>query len=144
MIDIASHGSSRTTPPVQVWCREFAALPEEVGQARRFLSKALDGCPVIDETVLCLSELASNAVLHSESRRPGGTFTVRAEVARGDYVRVEVADQGGPWRERTYDEERPHGLAIMRSLAADSGIDGDAQTGWIVWVRIDWTSQEAG
>jgi serine/threonine-protein kinase RsbW len=144
MIDIASHGSSRTTSPVQMWCCEFLARPEQVSLARRFLSSALDGCPVIDESVLCLSELASNAVLHSESRRPGGTFTVRAEIAPGDHVRVEVQDQGGPWREHPHDDGRPHGLAIVRGLAADSGIDGDPLTGWIVWAQTDWTGHGPG
>jgi len=33
---------------------------------------------------------------------------------------------------------RPHGLAIVRNLAADSGTDGNALTGWIAWARIDW------
>jgi serine/threonine-protein kinase RsbW len=144
MIDIASHGSSHTTPPGQMWCHEFPARPEQVGQARRFLSSALEECPVIDEAVLCLSELASNAVLHSESRRPGGTFTVRAEITPGDHVHVEVQDQGGPWREHSHDDGRPHGLAIVRGLAADSGVDGDARTGWKVWARIDWTGQGPG
>ena len=104
----------------------------------------LDDCPVADEAVLCLSELASNAVLHSESRRPGGTFTVRAEVAPGDHVGIEVQDQGGPWREQPHDGGRPHGLAIVRGLAADSGTDGDELTGWIVWARIDWTGRKGG
>jgi Histidine kinase-like ATPase domain len=144
MIDIASHGSSHTTPSVQMWCREFPARPEQVGPARRFLANVLAGCPVLDETVLCLSELASNAVLHSESRRPGGTFTVRAEIAPGDHVRVAVQDQGGPWREHPHDDGRPHGLAIVRGLATDSGTDGDALTGWIVWARIDWPDQAPG
>ena len=122
-------------------CREFPARPEQVGQARRFLATALDGCPVTDEAILCLSELAANAVLHSDSREPGGTFTVRAEIAPGDHIHLEVQDQGGPWREYPHDDGRPHGLAIVRGLAADSGTDGDEMTGWIVWARIDWTGR---
>jgi serine/threonine-protein kinase RsbW len=144
VIDIASHGSSRTTPLSRMWCREFPAQPEQVGQARRLLANALDGCPVVDEAVLCLSELAANAVLHSKSRAPGGTFTVRAEMAPGHHVRIEVRDQGGPWREHRHDDGRPHGLAIVRGLAAEFGTDGDARTGWIVWARIDWAGQEPG
>jgi two-component sensor histidine kinase len=86
-----------------------------------------------------LSELASNSVLHSASRRPGGAFTVRAEVRHGDHVRVEVHDEGGPWAERRgTGDGRLHGLAIVRSLAADSGTDGNALTGWIAWARLDW------
>jgi hypothetical protein len=31
---------------------------------------------------------------------------------------------------------------LLRGLAADSGIDGDALTGWIAWARIDWPGPE--
>ena len=48
--------------------------------------------------MLCVSELATNAVLHSASRNPGGTFTVRAAVFDG-CVRIEVEDNGGAWDE---------------------------------------------
>jgi hypothetical protein len=57
---------------------------------------------------------------------------------QGDYVRVEVHDEGGPWDEHPQMDGRPHGLAIVRALAADSGTDGNALTGWIAWARLDW------
>jgi len=139
MTNTASHRRPRITPPAQTWTRAFPARPDQVGQARRFLALALGSCPVADDAVLCLSELASNSVLHSASRRPGGAFTVRAEVRPGDYVHVEVHDEGGPWKEPPgADDGRPHGLAIIRSLAAASGTDGDALTGWIGWARLGW------
>ena len=53
-------------------------------------------------------------------------------------MRVEVRDEGGPWNEHPGVDGRPHGLAIVRHLAVDSGTDGDALTGWIAWARIDW------
>jgi anti-sigma regulatory factor (Ser/Thr protein kinase) len=138
MTDTASHHGPQATASARTWIRQFPARPEQVGRARRFLALALEGCPVADDAVLCLSELAGNSVLHSRSRRPGGTFTVRAEVCDGDYVRVEVRDEGGPWHGHCGADGRPHGLAIVRCLASDSGIDGDALTGWIAWARIDW------
>ena len=48
---------------------------------RRDLEKLLEDCPVADEIVACASELATNAVQHSRSRRPGGTFTLHVEVS---------------------------------------------------------------
>ena len=39
-----------------------------------------EDCPRADDVILCASELAANAALHSRSRLPGGTFTVRATV----------------------------------------------------------------
>jgi hypothetical protein len=56
----------------------------------------------------------------------GGTFTVHAEVRDGGYVRVEVRDQGGPWNKHPGADGRPHGLAVVRDLAAGSGTDSDA------------------
>jgi transcriptional regulator with XRE-family HTH domain len=75
----------------------FAARPVQVGRAREFLRRVLAGFPVADDLVLICSELAANAVVHSDSARPGGQFTVRAEVREGDYAWVEVEDQGGRW-----------------------------------------------
>lgn len=77
-------------------------------------------------------------MLHSASKNSGGTFTVRAEVRDGDYVRVEVKDNGGPWEGRSHRDGRPHGLDIVRDLTTDSGRDGDPITGWVMWARFDW------
>ncbi len=143
MTNTASHRRPHATPPVRVSCRDFPARPEQVGHARRFLAAVLGGCPVADDTLLCLSELASNSVLHSASNRPGGAFMVRVEIRQGDYLRIEVRDEGGPWEERLGADGRVHGLGIVRALAAASGIDGDAASGWIAWARLDWPGRAA-
>ena len=143
MTNMASHRSGCAPRPVRAWTQEFAARPEQVGQARKFLAAALGDCPVADDAVLCLSELAGNSVLHSGSRRPGGAFTVHVEIRRRDYVRIEVHDEGGPWDERTCADGRAHGLAIVHALAAESGTNGDALAGWIAWARLDWPQRTA-
>ena len=120
------------------WSRVFQARADQVREARTFLRAALDGCPIADDAVLCISELATNSCLHSDSRKPGGTFTVRAEVHHGNYVWIEVEDNGGPWNQHPHRDSHPHGLDIVAALAADSGIDGDPITGWAVWARLDW------
>jgi serine/threonine-protein kinase RsbW len=139
----ASYRSPHAARPVQAWTQEFPARPEQVGQARKFLAAALGACPAADDAVLVASELAGNSVLHSASRRPGGAFTVRVELRHGDYVRIEVRDEGGVWSERPGPDGRAHGLAIVRALAAESGTDGDALTGWIAWARFDWPGRTA-
>jgi hypothetical protein len=58
-------------------------------------------------------------------------------------VQIEVRDEGGPWDERPCADGRAHGLAIVRALAAESGTDGDALTGWIAWARLDWPERTA-
>jgi Histidine kinase-like ATPase domain len=113
------------------------ARPDQVRVARAFLATVLAGCPAADDAILCLSELASNSVLHSASRHEGGTFTIRAEM-HSDYARIEVTDDGGPWNEHPRRDGYPHGLDIVRALAADCGIDGDPHTGWTVWARFTW------
>ena len=127
-----------SAPRQQAYSQVFPARADRIRAARSFLAATLEGLPVADDAVLCLSELATNSVIHSDSRRPGGTFTVGVDVRPGDHVRIEVHDAGGTWTEDAHRDGRPHGLDIVRTLAADSGIDGDALTGWIVWARIDW------
>src|SRR5258705_488185 len=97
--------------------RVFPALPEQVAQARRFLRHMLDGCPMVDDAVLICSELATNAVRHSDSARPGGVFTVRAEVRDGDCLWLEVEDQGRPWVSREPSETSGRGLGIVAEFA---------------------------
>jgi hypothetical protein len=117
--------------------------PGERGQARLVraaLALLLDGCPLADDAVLITSELAANAAVHSNSAARGGKFTVRAEVYRGDYVWIEVEDQGGPWTRGENHDGYVHGLDLVDALAdtGNWGIDGDAEHGRIVWARLDW------
>jgi serine/threonine-protein kinase RsbW len=101
----------------------------------------LEGFPGADDAVLCISELASNSVLHSHSGRTGGTFTVRIEVRDGRYVHVEVKDGGGPWQEpMARDDDRLHGLQVISELADTCGREGDGATGWVTWARLGWPS----
>jgi serine/threonine-protein kinase RsbW len=117
--------------------------PGERGQARLVraaLALLLDGCPRADDAVLIASELAANAGVHSNSAAPGGQFTVRAEVYCGDYVWIEVEDQGGPWIRGENHDGYVHGLALVDAVVGTGnwGIDGDAERGRIVWARLDW------
>jgi len=121
-----------------VWTRVFPATPPHARAARRFLSRILDGSPAADEAILCLSELATNAMIHSHSSQPGGHFTVRAEIREGDRLRVEVQDQGGSWTRHPTGHDAPHGrgLLILARLASDWGRSGDSQAGWTVWFEL--------
>jgi serine/threonine-protein kinase RsbW len=107
-----------TGAPQVTWSRAFPATPQQVGEARRFLAGILDGRSAADDAVLCLSELASNAVLHSRSAIPGAQFTVRATLKNAQ-LRVEVSDDGGPWHSPDGGEDQQHGrgLGIVSCLA---------------------------
>jgi hypothetical protein len=123
----------------RTWSRDYAGQPDQVARARAFLSSVLDGCPVAADAVLLMSEIAANACLHLDSRRPGGRFTVRADASEDGCVRVEVTDQGGPW-EPAGDriDGRGHGLDIVTAYADDWGRHGDPAAGWTVWFRLRW------
>ena len=122
-----------------VYAGIFDGNPDQVSQARRQMAMHLAGCPAADDAITIVSELASNAVLHSGSA--GQCFTIRCELF-GDYVRVECEDLGGEWHCQA-DEDRPHGLTIIDALAGSDnwGIDGDT-TGRVVWARLFFRSAE--
>src|SRR5689334_21623361 len=117
----------------------YGGRPEHVRQARADARDLLAGCPAADDVILCLSELATNAVLHSHSRRPGGTFTVRIEGRPGAYVRLEVEDDGGPWLAPAPDPGSGRGLDIIGALAAEWGV-ATSPEGRTVWALLDWPS----
>lgn len=81
--------------------------------------------------------MPGRASAHSRSREPGGQFTVSAET-RGDRLRVEVQDQGGPWVLPEHGAELDgRGLLIVSNLAREWGRHGDSATGWTVWFEIE-------
>jgi anti-sigma regulatory factor (Ser/Thr protein kinase) len=125
-------------------CR-LAGDTAQVREARRFVARLVGGdWPDVDGAMLLTSELASNAILHSASRQPGGTFTVRAGVQPREYLWVEVEDEGGPWWQHPGDGERGHGLDIVAALADEWGRDGGPGTGWVVWARVNWSPVMSG
>jgi serine/threonine-protein kinase RsbW len=114
---------------------EFPGTGKYVGQVRHWLRAALGTCPTADDAVLLVSELATNALTHSASGR-SGAFTVTVS-HRSAGVRVEVADQGGPWTpDMTGDELHGRGLLIVGSLARAWGVMGD-DSGRTVWFELD-------
>jgi serine/threonine-protein kinase RsbW len=126
-----------TTAPLLVWSRAFPAIPAQVREARQFLSAILDGRPAGADAILCLSELVTNAAVHSRSRELGGHFSVRVQL-HGSHLRVEVSDQGGPWARRvSTDERNGRGLLIVDQLARAWGRTGNDQTGWTTWFEME-------
>ena len=111
--------------------------PSTSAAVRADLRPLLADCPMADDVILCASELAANAALHSNSRLPGGTFTVRTLISRGDYVRIEVQDNGGPWTPASTEPTGHHGLDIIRALADKWGTDGNHTTR-TTWAIFNW------
>lgn len=117
--------------------------------ARDFVHRYLSGCrcpdAAVQDIVVCTSELATNAVLHTRSGLPGGHFSVEIAVRAGHWVYVTVEDSGGLWAERETAEretsdgyaERGRGLHVVAELSEDMGITGDAARR-MAWFRSRW------
>jgi anti-sigma regulatory factor (Ser/Thr protein kinase) len=112
--------------------RTFRGDCGQVPLVRDFVSRYLDGChcpaEAVQDILVCATELAANAVLHSRSGLPGGQFNVEVACA-GQAMRVTVADSGGPWTKHADDDaeaEGGRGLHVVAALSANMGITGDA------------------
>ena len=126
--------------PPSTWSRNIPATNDQVREARHFIAAILSGHPAADAAVSCVSELAANASTHSRSALPGGSFTVRLRRS-GPAIRIEVKDDGGPWRSQPVDPEHGRGLLIIQALSSRCGIcvkgsraNPDERT---VWFEID-------
>lgn len=124
--------------PPRTWSRSFRATADQVREARQFLARILGDSPIAEDAVACLSELAANSVLHSNSRRPGGYFAVHASLYP-EVLRVEVEDEGGPWQcWRQRDDQCGRGLALVEGLSSDWSIAGDENGARTVWFEVSY------
>lgn len=108
-----------------------------VGQAREFTREALTDWSVTDrsdDVLLCVSELATNALLHGVP--PGRGFQLR--LALDGVLRVEVHDSGsGEVRapDISPESERGRGLLLLAAVADKWGV-GDRNPGKVVWCEF--------
>jgi len=115
--------------------QSFPGRPEQVRAVRVFLASFLAGAPGSDDAVLLISELATNACTHSASGSPGGRLTIRAEFCPALGIHAEVEDQGSDWDGNIGSTIPPHGLYLLRELAATCGTRR-GEHGWITWFTI--------
>jgi serine/threonine-protein kinase RsbW len=88
-------GSAGPVRPACPWTRTFRGTPASVPEARRFVAELLAGCPAREVLMLCVSELSTNAIEHSDSGN-GGVFIVEVDLPRPGVARIAVTDEGGP------------------------------------------------
>ncbi|HEX3921127.1 MAG TPA: ATP-binding protein [Streptosporangiaceae bacterium] len=110
--------------------------PQHVSEARAFVTKALgEDDPATEMAVLLASEVVTNAVLHTNSRRPGGTASI-AIFETGGGVRIEVSDEGSEASAPVVKGEGcvsgGHGLFLVQTLASQWGFTRD-ELGTTVW-----------
>jgi anti-sigma regulatory factor (Ser/Thr protein kinase) len=112
---------------------------QSVPEARAFVEGILgSGDPRSDVARLLVSELVTNAVQHTHSRRPGGTVTVMVIELVGS-LRVEVIDEGSARNVPVVREDMlatdGRGLFLVQSLADEWGFIQDP-AGTTVWFRL--------
>ncbi|MFM9368124.1 ATP-binding protein [Streptomyces sp. Da 82-17] len=113
----------------------FRRSREAVSRARRFVREAtLDLVPGerVEEILVCVSELATNALQHTP---PGRMFRVGLTLTP-DVLHLEVHDAGGGTpqvREASEDDDRGRGLLLVAMLADDWGTTRRDGPGKIVW-----------
>ncbi|MCX4818532.1 ATP-binding protein [Streptomyces sp. NBC_01142] len=117
--------------------RERASVPA----AREFVRTVagdweLGTC--IDDVLLCVSELATNALLHGVP--PGRGYRLRLWLHGEGLLRVEVHDSGdGRPCVREPDGESGRGLLLVAALADKWGV-GERDPGKIVWCEFALSS----
>lgn len=123
---------------------EFPGTPYSVSTARLWVRDLLSGRiadAVLDDVVLLLSEVVTNAVVHSDSgRAPGGSVMVCLGVG-GGMVHVEVIDDGSatsvPFiRAANADSDGGRGLFLVEMVAAGWGTHHDDEAGNAVWFHV--------
>ena len=114
----------------------FPATASHIAEARRFVASFAAEPALAADAALCLSEVATNAVIHSNSGKVGGRFTVSAERYGDGRLRIEVEDQGGRWMKRAKAEGQHLGLTIVSRLASAWGIEGGGSRRRTVWFEL--------
>ncbi|WP_418960027.1 ATP-binding protein [Streptomyces tritici] len=129
----------RALPSVRRFAFELPARTSSVARARLLAHERLTlwGCgeDVRDTVALVVSELVTNAVVHTGSAR------VICELREGqDRLRISVHDEGGPAGPRIRDcgeEERGRGLILVDAVSSAWGADPTANgTGRVVWAEL--------
>ena len=131
-------GTAASAWPVPTLERTYPGHPGQGQQVRAALRSFLAGSPVADEVTAVVWELAANACLYSNSKRPGGQFAITVHDFTGDYVYAEVRDQGSSWdADLGQPAECPHGLSLRQQLAASYGAAG-GRRGWMIWFTVSY------
>ncbi|MEO3978579.1 ATP-binding protein [Streptomyces sp. CAU 1734] len=118
----------------QFYRRERKTIPAAREFARAIVKEW--GCdPRMDDVLLCVSELATNAVMHGAP--PGRGYQLRFRLRSDGVLRVEVHDSGPgvPVVRVSAEEESGRGLLLVAALADQWGI-GERAPGKVVWCEF--------
>ncbi|MEV7969161.1 ATP-binding protein [Sphaerisporangium sp. NPDC088356] len=118
---------------------DLVGSPESVSLAREFVRRKLgDGHPALDDVTLLVSEVVTNAVVHSDSKNGGKVTLALADCY--DLVHVDVADAGSRTAPRVCGgilSEGGRGLMLV-DLVSDRWDVHDDDTGRTVWFEVGY------
>ena len=125
------------------------STPASVPAARAYVAAVLGqwglpgSAPAADTVRLIVSELATNAVLHTSGQSP--TFTVDVRLDRDEQLYIGVTDSHPRWPQRlpaAVQQDNGRGMVIVRHLAAESGgrlaVRPTPDGGKTVWIALPW------
>jgi anti-sigma regulatory factor (Ser/Thr protein kinase) len=126
--------------------RAFPGRPDQIAHARDFTRRVLGPCPVLDEAVLLVSELATNAIEHTATADEG-SFQVTIYQGNSSLL-IAVTDDGSdniptPGHRADILAETGRGLELVELIADrwDYCGDGHSRT---VWFELSWKQSESG
>ncbi|WP_157255056.1 ATP-binding protein [Nonomuraea typhae] len=120
--------------------KAFVGTAAAIGEARDWARCVLgEWCPRVEDVLLVISELTTNAVIHSASGAPGGRFAVQIELDATS-VGVTCIDMGPALTAAPRPlGEGGHGLKIVKKLADTYEVQIQ-DTSRIVCCWLDWAS----
>lgn len=120
--------------------RTFPGQPSQISRAREFTRRVLETCPVLDEAVLLVSELTTNALEHTATGEDG-FFEVTILTGKTSLL-IAVTDNGSPQTPVPGDldpeSEAGRGLGLVEGLSQRWGHCGGPH-GRTVWLELIWT-----
>ncbi|MEO3808531.1 ATP-binding protein [Sphaerisporangium sp. B11E5] len=118
---------------------ELSGSPESVSLAREYVKTTIGADhPAVDDVTLLVSELVTNAVVHSDSHN-GGKVTLTVTDGAGR-IRGEVRDAGGDTVPRPCNDmlaEGGRGLLLVDLISTRWGVEDDI-AGRVVWFELTY------
>ena len=113
-------------------------VPESARRARALVRTELgEHHPAAEAAAMCVSELATNAILYTRSGLPGGTFAVTLQARPGE-VLVLVRDSGARTSAAPASaaDEHGRGLRIVEALSGGRWGVEKTRRGRVTWCAI--------
>jgi anti-sigma regulatory factor (Ser/Thr protein kinase) len=124
-----NQGGPAPSAGAMCWRRSFPGHAEQAVHVRRFVAFLLADYAKAGDAVQAAAELAANAMQHTLSAVPGGSFVVEVRRCPG-HVAVSVTDQGGPDEPRVTEADfwsgHGRGLQLVAATATRWRWCGDA------------------